>query len=130
MALGTDGFGRSDTRENLRAYFGVDAAHIVVATLKLLADEGEVDRRMVKDAISSFELETDIPAPWMPQAAAPINDVTTATSSVHQDNAHASANTENTESVSDSPPTNQTGQGSNQPSDQPVDQPPQNPEQE
>ena len=94
VTLGTDGFGRSDTRENLRAYFGVDAAHIVVATLKLLADEGEVDRRMVKDAISSFELETDVPAPWLPQAAAPINDVTTAKSSINQDNAHASSNIE------------------------------------
>jgi pyruvate dehydrogenase E1 component len=39
--LGTDGYGRSDTA-NLR-YFGVDAAHIVVATLKKLADEGEVE---------------------------------------------------------------------------------------
>lgn len=93
VTLGTDGFGRSDTRDNLRAYFGVDAAHIVVATLKLLADEGEVDRRMVKDAISSFELETEIPAPWLPQAAAPINDVSTARSSINQDNAHASAHT-------------------------------------
>jgi pyruvate dehydrogenase E1 component len=93
VALGTDGFGRSDTRENLRAYFGVDAAHIVVATLKLLADEGEVDRRMVKDAISSFELETDVPAPWMPQECAPVNDLTTATSTVHQDDDHASAHT-------------------------------------
>lgn len=94
VALGTDGFGRSDTRENLRAYFGVDAAHIVVATLKLLADEGEVDRRMVKDAISSFELETDIPAPWMPQSSAPIHDVTTAKDSVNQDNTHPSTRTD------------------------------------
>jgi pyruvate dehydrogenase E1 component len=88
VSLGTDGFGRSDTRENLRAYFGVDAAHIVVATLKLLADEGEVDRRMVKDAISSFELETDLPSPWMSQAAAPLQDiVSTASHAVkHQDN--------------------------------------------
>lgn len=75
VALGTDGYGRSDTRENLRSYFGVDAAHIVVATLKLLADEGEVDRRMVKDAISSFELETDLPLAWMPQAHAQLLDI-------------------------------------------------------
>ncbi len=65
--LGTDGFGRSDTRENLRAFFGVDAAHIVVATLKLLADEGEIDARLVKDAISTYGLETDLPPPWLPQ---------------------------------------------------------------
>ena len=42
VALGTDGYGRSDTRANLRSFFGVDA-HIVVATLKKLADEGEVE---------------------------------------------------------------------------------------
>ena len=46
--LGTDGYGRSDTRENLRSFFNVDAAHIVVATLKRLADEGEVEMRLVK----------------------------------------------------------------------------------
>jgi pyruvate dehydrogenase E1 component len=54
VTLGTDGYGRSDTRANLRSYFGVDAAHIVVATLKKLADEGEVDARLVKDAISTL----------------------------------------------------------------------------
>ncbi len=68
VTLGTDGYGRSDTRGNLRSYFGVDAAHIVVATLKKLADEGEVENRLVKDAISSFELETDRPVAWAPQA--------------------------------------------------------------
>ena len=70
VTLGTDGFGRSDTREKLRAYFGVDAAHIVVATLKMLADEGEIDARMVNDAIRSFDLETDLPPPWLPQPLA------------------------------------------------------------
>lgn len=110
VALGTDGFGRSDTRENLRAYFGVDAAHIVVATLKLLADEGEVDRRMVKDAISSFELETELPSPWMPQTATAVQDVTalqdvtTASSGQHQDDSHASSQaTEQPQSSSSSP---------------------------
>jgi pyruvate dehydrogenase E1 component len=68
VALGTDGYGRSDTRANLRSFFGVDAAHIVVATLKKLADEGEVDARLVKDAISNFELDTDRPVAWAPQA--------------------------------------------------------------
>ncbi|HRA90599.1 MAG TPA: pyruvate dehydrogenase (acetyl-transferring), homodimeric type, partial [Acinetobacter sp.] len=67
VTLGTDGYGRSDTRANLRSYFGVDAAHIVVATLKKLADEGEVENRLVKDAISSFELDTDRPVAWAPQ---------------------------------------------------------------
>lgn len=65
--LGTDGFGRSDTREQLRSYFNVDAAHIVVATLKLLADEGEIDPRLVKDAITTFEIDVDLPPAWQPQ---------------------------------------------------------------
>ncbi|MDO4250864.1 MAG: pyruvate dehydrogenase (acetyl-transferring), homodimeric type, partial [Moraxella sp.] len=65
--LGTDGFGRSDTRANLRSFFNVDAAHIVVATLKKLADEGEVDVRLVKDAISSFGIDVDHPPAWQPQ---------------------------------------------------------------
>ncbi len=65
--LGTDGFGRSDSREQLRSFFKVDAAHIVVATLKLLADEGEVDSRLVKDAISSLGLDVDASPAWYPQ---------------------------------------------------------------
>ena len=60
---------------NLRSYFGVDAAHIVVATLKKLADEGEVDARLVKDAISSFELDTDRPVAWAPQATPELHPV-------------------------------------------------------
>ena len=75
VALGTDGYGRSDTRAKLRSYFGVDAAHIVVATLKKLADEGEVDARLVKDAISSFELDTDRPVAWAPQATPELHAV-------------------------------------------------------
>lgn len=65
--LGTDGFGRSDTRANLRSFFNVDAAHIVVATLKKLADEGEIDVRLVKDAISSFDIDVDQAPAWQPQ---------------------------------------------------------------
>ena len=75
VTLGTDGYGRSDTRSNLRSYFGVDAAHIVVATLKKLADEGEVDPRLVKDAISSFELDVDRPVAWLPQAHPSVQEV-------------------------------------------------------
>ncbi|MFW2176466.1 MULTISPECIES: pyruvate dehydrogenase (acetyl-transferring), homodimeric type [unclassified Moraxella] len=65
--LGTDGFGRSDSREQLRSFFKVDAQHIVVATLKLLADEGEVEARLVKDAITSFGIDTDVSPAWYPQ---------------------------------------------------------------
>ena len=75
VTLGTDGYGRSDTRSNLRSYFGVDAAHIVLATLKKLADEGEVENRLVKDAISSFELDTDRPVAWAPQQHSQLQEV-------------------------------------------------------
>ena len=42
VPLGTDGFGRSDTREALRRFFEIDAAHVVVAVLAGLAEQGEV----------------------------------------------------------------------------------------
>ncbi len=45
VPLGTDGFGRSDTREALRRHFETDAAHVVVATLAALAAEGRSRRR-------------------------------------------------------------------------------------
>ncbi|AKG15353.2 pyruvate dehydrogenase (acetyl-transferring), homodimeric type [Moraxella bovoculi] len=65
--LGTDGFGRSDSREQLRNFFHVNAEHIVVATLKKLADEGEIDVRLVQDAINSFEIDVDQAPAWQPQ---------------------------------------------------------------
>ncbi len=51
-ALGTDGYGLSDTREDLRAHFGTDAAGIVVAALALLADIGRIDSAVVADALT------------------------------------------------------------------------------
>lgn len=65
--LGTDGYGRSDSREQLRNFFHVNAEHIVVATLKRLADEGEVDMRLVKDAITSLGIDVEQPPAWQPQ---------------------------------------------------------------
>ena len=65
--LGTDGFGRSDSREQLRNFFHVNAEHIVVATLKKLADEGEIDVRLVQDAINSFDIDVDQAPAWQPQ---------------------------------------------------------------
>ncbi|MEN8515189.1 alpha-ketoglutarate dehydrogenase [Burkholderia sp. RS02] len=50
VTLGTDGFGRSDTRDALRAFFEVDRASIVLAALKALADDGELDATIVRDA--------------------------------------------------------------------------------
>jgi pyruvate dehydrogenase E1 component len=51
MSIGTDGFGRSDTRERLRRCFEVDAESIVVGTLFALAEKGQVERSTVAKAI-------------------------------------------------------------------------------
>jgi pyruvate dehydrogenase E1 component len=57
VVLGTDGFGRSDTRENLRRWFEVDRYYVAVAALCALADEGAVDRTRVRDAIAKYKLD-------------------------------------------------------------------------
>jgi pyruvate dehydrogenase E1 component len=63
VALGTDGFGRSESRAALRRFFEVDAAHIVVATLGQLAGEGKIDREIVRAAIEEFGIDTESPNP-------------------------------------------------------------------
>ncbi|MCF6336878.1 MAG: pyruvate dehydrogenase (acetyl-transferring), homodimeric type [Gammaproteobacteria bacterium] len=57
--LGTDGFGRSDTRAQLRKHFEVNAAHIVVAALKALADEGSIDAVTVAEAIDKYGIDPE-----------------------------------------------------------------------
>jgi pyruvate dehydrogenase E1 component len=57
--LGTDGFGRSDTREALRRHFEIDAPHVVVATLAALADAGDVKAEAVADAITRYGLDPE-----------------------------------------------------------------------
>ena len=57
--LGTDGFGRSDSRENLRHHFEVDASYVVVAALGELAKRGEIDKKVVADAIIKFNIDAD-----------------------------------------------------------------------
>ncbi|RUO80058.1 pyruvate dehydrogenase (acetyl-transferring), homodimeric type [Idiomarina tyrosinivorans] len=57
--LGTDGFGRSDSRENLRKHFEVDANYIVVAALSELAKAGDIDKKVVAKAIKSFGIDVD-----------------------------------------------------------------------
>src|SRR5947209_7530653 len=57
VTLGTDGFGRSDTREALRRFFEVDAAHVVVAVLHALAEQGEVKAEAVVDAIARYGID-------------------------------------------------------------------------
>jgi pyruvate dehydrogenase E1 component len=61
--LGTDGYGRSDARQALRAHFEVDRRWIVVAALKALADDGRVDAGTVELAIKKFELDPAKPDP-------------------------------------------------------------------
>jgi len=56
-SLGTDGFGRSDTREALRRYFAVDAASITLATLTELARRGEVKAELPARAIERYGLD-------------------------------------------------------------------------
>ncbi|MEW9897318.1 pyruvate dehydrogenase (acetyl-transferring), homodimeric type [Chitinivorax sp. PXF-14] len=62
--LGTDGFGRSDTREQLRHFFEVNRYFITLAALKSLADEGKLDRSKVAQAMAKYGLDADKPAPW------------------------------------------------------------------
>ncbi|MBK9117846.1 MAG: pyruvate dehydrogenase (acetyl-transferring), homodimeric type [Betaproteobacteria bacterium] len=64
VVLGTDGFGRSDTRAKLRRFFEVDAQHVTVAALKALADDGELPAAKVAAAIAKYGLDPDKPAPW------------------------------------------------------------------
>jgi pyruvate dehydrogenase E1 component len=61
--LGTDGFGRSDSREALRDFFEVDANYVTVAALKALVDEGEMDKTIVAQAIEKYGINTDKPNP-------------------------------------------------------------------
>jgi pyruvate dehydrogenase E1 component len=63
VPLGTDGFGRSDTREALRRFFEVDAEHVTVATLAALADMGEVKPEAVDEAIKKYDIDPDRPSP-------------------------------------------------------------------
>ena len=61
--LGTDGFGRSDTREQLRHFFEVDRRWVTVAALKALADEGQLDRAKVVEAIKKYAIDPSKPNP-------------------------------------------------------------------
>jgi pyruvate dehydrogenase E1 component len=56
-SLGTDGFGRSDTREALRRHFEVDTGHLVVASLKALADDGRIPADEASKAISDHGID-------------------------------------------------------------------------
>ena len=57
--LGTDGMGRSDTREALRRFFEIDSGHIVVAVLSGLAAQGEIKPEIVADAITRYDVDPE-----------------------------------------------------------------------
>ncbi|WP_454689167.1 pyruvate dehydrogenase (acetyl-transferring), homodimeric type [Achromobacter aloeverae] len=59
FSLGTDGYGRSDTRESLRAFFEVDRHFIVLAALKALASDGDIPRSKVTEAIRRYGIDTE-----------------------------------------------------------------------
>ena len=63
VALGTDGFGRSDTREQLRSFFEVDRRWVALAALNALADAGTIEKSVVVKAIAAFGLDAEKPNP-------------------------------------------------------------------
>jgi pyruvate dehydrogenase E1 component len=63
VVLGTDGYGRSDSREALRRFFEVDRHYVTVAALKALADEGQLPIAKVSEAISKYGIDPDKPNP-------------------------------------------------------------------
>ena len=64
VALGADGFGRSDRRARLRRFFEVDRFHVAVTALKALADDGEIGSQVVAGAIERYGIDPDLPHPW------------------------------------------------------------------
>jgi pyruvate dehydrogenase E1 component len=63
IVLGTDGYGRSDSRAALRRFFEVDRQYVVVAALKALADDGKIDAATVSKAIADFGIDPAKPNP-------------------------------------------------------------------
>jgi len=63
IVLGTDGFGRSDTRKQLRKFFEVNRHYIVIAALKSLADEGKIETDKINEAIKKYNIDPNKPEP-------------------------------------------------------------------
>ncbi len=61
--LGTDGFGRSDTREKLRHFFEVDRYFVVVAALQALSKRGDIDQTLVIEAMRKYNIDRNVPNP-------------------------------------------------------------------
>ncbi|MDH4327994.1 MAG: pyruvate dehydrogenase (acetyl-transferring), homodimeric type [Nitrospira sp.] len=64
LALGTDGYGRSDTRKALRRFFEIDAEHLTVATLYALHRQGHIEAQVVRQAARDVGVSADDQAPW------------------------------------------------------------------
>jgi pyruvate dehydrogenase E1 component len=64
LTLGTDGFGRSDRRAELRRFFEVDRHQVVLAALQALVREGSAERELLAQAIARYRIDPDAPAPW------------------------------------------------------------------
>jgi pyruvate dehydrogenase E1 component len=64
-ALGTDGFGRSDTRAALRSFFEIDRHHVVLAALTALREQGQVDGAACAEAMARYGLSPDAPPSWL-----------------------------------------------------------------
>jgi len=62
--LGTDGFGRSDSRANLRRFFEVDRYNVAVAALSALAEQGKVSKETVQQAIEKYGINADVAPSW------------------------------------------------------------------
>jgi pyruvate dehydrogenase E1 component len=62
-ALGTDGFGRSEGRENLRRFFEVSAEHIALAALTELSRQGKFDATRLGSALRELGIDPDVPDP-------------------------------------------------------------------
>ena len=61
--LGTDGYGRSDSRANLRRFFEVDASHIAAAAMVDLFRDGAIDEATLKSALSKYTIDGEKPNP-------------------------------------------------------------------
>jgi pyruvate dehydrogenase E1 component len=65
LPLGTDGMGRSDTREALRRFFEIDTGHVVTATLAALAAQGDLKPEVVTDAFARYDIDPDTADPYV-----------------------------------------------------------------
>ena len=64
VPMGTDGFGRSDTRDNLRDFFEIDCKHIVIESLFSLFEEGKISLDKLEDALKTYQFQSNLDHPW------------------------------------------------------------------